>query len=630
MIIRILEKKFVILFILAILLLQSTFGMPVAAKTGEKPKLIFADAGWDSIRIHNEIAAVIIENGYGYKTDVLTGSSPIVIKGLRQGDIDICMEAWTDNIIDVYQPGIAKGEILELSVNYDDNAQGLYVPTYVIKGDKERGIEPSAPGLKSIKDLPKFWQVFKDPDNPSQGRIYGAPPNWVADEILRTKMGTYDLQEEYDYFNPGSDTSLNTSIVSAYEKGEPWVGYYWDPTWITGKYDLTLLEDEPYAQEKWEAGYACEFPGVKVTVAVNKAMVEKAPDVVAFLKNYKTSTKLNSEFLAYMQEHGADMDKTVDWFFKEYEDLWTSWVPKEVANQIKATLGTEQVQSKMDINKFPEAINIKLGIYVEKLVDWLTEHFQGFFDWLATGVKWIVTWIRSILSFIPWFIFIILIFLLGWKMVHWKAGLGYALMTFIIGALGLWNEMILTLSIVLTGVIISIIIGIPIGIYMAYNNKVEAFMKPLLDGAQTMPSFVYLIPAMIFFGLGTVPAVFSTIIYSMPPCIRLTNLGIRRVPTEMREAAYSYGSSTWQVLTKVELPQAMSTIMAGINQATMAAMSMVVISSMIGAKGLGENVLIAINRTDIAMGFDSGISIVFLAIIIDRITQRISNSQENN
>ena len=154
-------------------------------------------------------------------------------------------------------------------------------------------------------------------------------------------------------------------------------------------------------------------------------------------------------------------------------------------------------------------------------------------------------------------------------------------------------------------------------------------MKPLLDGAQTMPSFVYLIPAMIFFGLGTVPAVFSTIIYSMPPCIRLTNLGVRKVPKEMREAAYSYGSSSWQVLTKVELPQAMSTIMAGINQTTMAAMSMVVISSMIGAKGLGENVLIAINRTDIAMGFDSGISIVFLAIIIDRITQRISNSQEN-
>lgn len=595
----------------------------------QKPKLIFADAGWDSIRIHNEIAAVIIENGYGYKTDFITGSSPIVIKGLRQGDIDICMESWTDNIMDVYEPGIKSGEIIELSINYDDNAQGLYVPTYVIKGDKERGIEPLAPELKSIKDLPKYWEVFKDPNNPDKGRIYGAPPNWFSDEILRTKMETYNLKETYDYFNPGSDTSLNTSIVSAYEKGEPWVGYYWDPTWIMGKYDMTLLEDKPFDEVEWNDGYRTEFPGVKVTIAVNKDMVEKAPDVVEFLKNYKTNTKINSELLAYMQDNDVDMDKTVKWFFNEYEDLWTKWVPEEIVNKVKDTMNHEKTQFKGNINKFPESINIKLGIYVEKFVSWLTKHFQGFFDGLATGVNWIVTGIRNMLSFIPWFIFIFLVLLMGWKMIDWKSGFIYAFMMFLIGGLGLWDEMIFTLSIVLTGVVISIIIGIPIGIHMAYNSKVEAFMKPLLDGAQTMPSFVHLIPAMIFFGLGTVPAVFATIIYSTAPCIRLTNLGIRRVPKEMREAAYSYGSSSWQVLTKVELPQALPTIMAGINQTTMAAMSMVVISSMIGAKGLGENVLIAINRTDIAMGFDSGISIVFLAIIIDRVTQRISDKYKD-
>lgn len=141
---------------MAILILQSSFYTYTYADennsdTGGKPKLIFADAGWDSIRIHNEIASVIIENGYGYETDFITGSSPIVIKGLRQGDIDISMESWTDNIMDVYKPGIEKGEILELSTNYDDNAQGLYIPTYVIEGDSERGIEPLAPDLKSIR-----------------------------------------------------------------------------------------------------------------------------------------------------------------------------------------------------------------------------------------------------------------------------------------------------------------------------------------------------------------------------------------------------------------------------------------------------------------------------------------------
>ena len=609
--------------LLILCIFQSSFFSFVYA---EKPELLLADTGWDSIRIHNGIAAFIIENGYGYETDFVTGSSPIAIRGLRQGDIDISMESWTDNIKDVYYPGIENGEIVELSVNFDDNAQGLYVPTYVIEGDSERGIEPLAPDLKSIKDLPKYWELFRDPDNPKKGRIYGAPPNWVSDEILRTKMETYNLEETYEYFNPGSDTALNTSIVSAYEKGEPWVGYYWDPTWITGKYDLTLLKDEPYDEEKWLDGYRTEFPGVKVTIAVNKDMLDTAPEVVEFLNNYQTSTEITSELLAYMQDNDLDIDKTVNWFFNEYEELWTSWVPKDVEEKIREALESKDGRFLIGASQFPEGLRIELGVYVEKFVTWLTESFQGFFDGLAKGINGIVSGIRNVLSFIPWFVFILLIFLLGWKAIHWKTGIMFAIMIFIIGMLGLWDDMIFTLSIVITGVLIAIIIGIPLGIWMARNDKAEAIIKPLLDGAQTMPSFVHLIPAMIFFGLGTVPAVFATIIYSIAPCIRLTNLGIRRVPKEMREAAYSFGSSSWQVLTKVELPQAMPTIMAGINQTTMAAMSMVVISSMVGAKGLGENVLIAINRTDVAMGFDAGISIVFLAIIIDRITQRISNS----
>ncbi|MCG1012245.1 ABC transporter permease subunit [Tepidanaerobacter sp. GT38] len=281
------------------------------------------------------------------------------------------------------------------------------------------------------------------------------------------------------------------------------------------------------------------------------------------------------------------------------------------------------------MNSFPELIKFDPGMYIEALVDWLILNFQGFFDALTDVIKWIVFNIQDGLSFIPWFLFILLIFLLGWKLKSFKSGLGYAMMIMLIGLIGLWEDMIFTLAIVITSVILSIIIGIPIGIYSAYNQKLEALLKPLLDGMQTMPSFVYLIPAMIFFGLGTVPAVFATIVYSTPPCIRLTSLAIKRVPKEMREAAYAFGSSRWQALVKVELPQAMPTIMAGINQTTMLAMSMVVTSSMIGAKGLGENVIIAINRTDIAMGFNSGISIVFLAIIIDRLTQMISKKYEH-
>jgi len=187
------------------------------------------------------------------------------------------------------------------------------------------------------------------------------------------------------------------------------------------------------------------------------------------------------------------------------------------------------------------------------------------------------------------------------------------------------GEMMLTLAVVLVAVVLACLIGVPLGILVAYNSRLGTMIKPVLDAMQTMPSFVYLIPAIMLFGLGSVPAVFATVIYATPPAIRLTNLAIRGVSKEMVEAGHAFGSTTWQILTKIELPQAFPTIMMGINQTTMMAMSMVVISSMIGAKGLGLNVLQAINRINIAMGFEAGISIVFLAITIDRITQGIAD-----
>lgn len=292
---------------------------------GSSDPLVFADAGWESIRFHNHVARIVIEEGYGYKTDEMPGSTPATFQGLQNGDIDIYMEVWTDNL-DTYDEAVESGEVLELSVNFDDNAQGLYVPTYLIEGDAERGIEPLAPDLKSVEDLPKYKELFKDPEDHQKGRIYGSIPGWAVDELLRARIEDYGLNETYNYFSPGSDAALTTSLVSAYEKGEPWVGYYWSPTWVTGKYDLTLLE-EPNP-----------FPATVVTVAVNKEVEKKAPEVVEFLKNYKTSDQLTSEALAYMEDNNADEKATAIWFLKEHEELWTQWVPDEAAQKVKVAL----------------------------------------------------------------------------------------------------------------------------------------------------------------------------------------------------------------------------------------------------------------------------------------------------
>ncbi|MEK3993385.1 proline/glycine betaine ABC transporter permease [Psychrobacillus sp. FSL K6-2365] len=276
------------------------------------------------------------------------------------------------------------------------------------------------------------------------------------------------------------------------------------------------------------------------------------------------------------------------------------------------------------MTEFPE-VRIPIGDVVENFIDFLAMNFEAFFDFIFVISSSMIKGLEAGLLAIPWWIFIIIIFLLGWCFTNLYGGLLFGLFIFLIGTFDLWPETMTTISIVLISVILSLVIGIPLGVGTAFSKTMSTIMRPVLDAMQTMPSFVYLIPVIFFFPLGNVPAVIATIIYALPPVIRLTELGIRNVDKEVVESAQSFGSSTSQMLMKVQLPQALPTIMAGVNQTTMMALSMAVVGSMVGAQGLGERVLYAINRIDISLGFEAGISIVFLAIIIDRITGGIAN-----
>lgn len=278
---------------------------------------------------------------------------------------------------------------------------------------------------------------------------------------------------------------------------------------------------------------------------------------------------------------------------------------------------------------FPESLEFHVAGYVNDLINWLLHSFAGGFDSIASGISYFLVAISAGLGAIPWWGYILFIGILAW-IVNRKiaASIVLALMPVIIGMFGLWDLAIDTLAVIITAVFLSLILGIPLGILMAQVDKARTVMKPILDGMQTMPSFVYLIPAMMFFGLGRVPAVFATLIYAMPPVIRLTNLGIRQVPKATQEAALAYGATKWQLLKEVRIPLAMPNIMAGINQTTMMALAMVVVCSMIGARGLGQEVLLSINRIDVGHGFESGFSIVILAIVIDRITQGFAKRWE--
>jgi glycine betaine/proline transport system permease protein len=270
---------------------------------------------------------------------------------------------------------------------------------------------------------------------------------------------------------------------------------------------------------------------------------------------------------------------------------------------------------------------LPLAKYIDQLVEWLTINFEWFFDSITSVLEGFVEGLVALLTFIPSLLLIAVIGFLAWKVSKWRLALFTVVGLLLIYNLEYWEEMIETLAIVLTAVFISIIIGIPLGIWASQNKVVKQIVTPILDFMQTMPAFVYLIPAIFFFNIGVVPGVVASVIFSMPPTIRLTILGIQQVPSDIIEASEAFGSTTSQRLLKVQLPLAMPNIMAGINQSIMLALSMVVIASMVGAPGLGTEVYRAVTQIKTGIGFEAGLSIVIIAIILDRITQKIGTKK---
>ena len=264
-----------------------------------------------------------------------------------------------------------------------------------------------------------------------------------------------------------------------------------------------------------------------------------------------------------------------------------------------------------------------IGDGVDSAVNYILDNFAPLLDLIAAAIGAVANGIQSALLATPTSVGLAIFVLLS----LWRVGLGFAAFTavslWLVDHMGLWSAMMETLSLVLASTLVAMVIGQPLGIAMARSNRVAAIVRPLLDLMQTMPAFVYLIPAAMFFGLGAVPGTIATVIFSMPPVVRLTNLGIRQVHAEFIEAGNAFGCTAMQLLFKVQLPNALPSIMAGINQTIMLALSMVVIASMIGAGGIGNTVLTGIQRLDVGTGFEGGIAVVILAVILDRITQSL-------
>lgn len=266
---------------------------------------------------------------------------------------------------------------------------------------------------------------------------------------------------------------------------------------------------------------------------------------------------------------------------------------------------------------------IPLDSWVTQGIDWVVVHFRPLFQGIRVPVDYILSGFQQALLGMPSAIAIVIFALIAWQMSTFGMGVATLLSLIAIGAIGAWSQAMVTLALVLTALFFCAIIGLPMGIWLARSDRAAKIIRPLLDAMQTTPAFVYLVPIVMLFGIGNVPGVVVTIIFALPPIVRLTILGIKQVPADLIEAARSFGASPRQMLFKVQLPLAMPTIMAGVNQTLMLALSMVVIASMIAVGGLGQMVLRGIGRLDMGLATVGGVGIVILAIILDRLTQSI-------
>jgi len=265
--------------------------------------------------------------------------------------------------------------------------------------------------------------------------------------------------------------------------------------------------------------------------------------------------------------------------------------------------------------------------WINSGLGWVVEHFRPFFQTVRLPIDGTLNWIQGLLTGLPTLAMIALIGLLAWQFAGRALAIGTTVALLLVAMLGIWPEAMVTLSLVLTSLVFCMAVGLPLGVLLASSDRAQRVMRPVLDAMQTTPAFVYLVPVVMLFGIGNVPGVIVTIVFALAPLVRLTNLGLRQVRPDLIEAARAYGASPWQMLVKVQLPLAMPSIMAGINQALMLSLSMVVIASMIAVGGLGQMVLRGIGRLDMGLATVGGLGIVLLAISLDRLTQAMGKSR---
>ncbi len=614
------------------LLCMSALLLPVSASAACESPIKFGALTWESGQFTSGVLKYIAEEGYGCTVEEVPGAGPALETALSQNDIQIIGEQWIGRS-PIMEDAIAQNKVAVIGDTLKGGAtQGWYVPKYVLEEN---------PGLRRYQDLPKYADLFKDPEDPSKSRFMNCPSGWTC-EIFNTRLlKNTGLGSIFNNAHPGTGAALDAEIASAFEQHKPLLFYYWQPTGLMAKYDFAALEFPDHKDACWQdllladgtSDCVSGFPVSPLGIAVSTPFIESNPELAEVFKKVQfTPDELNGAILE-MSETKRSGDEQALAFLRDNPNVWRSWLSEDAATNLATKLGISL--NGADISADPAASRSDQSALSSSFPSWsletplnnalssVVQNYGDVFRTISTvTLTYLLLPIERLLTVIPPWLIIALVTVLAWfgvRKIWFALACGAGL--FLIGAFGLWGALIDTLALLIVSVLVTVVIGIPIGIAMSGSKLLRKIVTPVLDVMQTMPSFVYLIPVLMLFGIGKVPALFATVIYALPPLIRLTKLGITQVNHEMVEAGRSFGSTHLQLLIWIKLPQALPSIMAGINQAVMMSLAMVVLASMIGAPGLGEDVLQSIQTLNIGQGLQAGTAIVIVAIIIDRITQ---------
>jgi glycine betaine/proline transport system substrate-binding protein len=559
-----------------------------------------SDVGWTDVTATTAITAQLLRS-IGYSATITVLSVPVTFASIKNNDIDVFLGNWMPMQEADRSRYVDEGSIEVVGPNLTGAKYTLAVPAYTY-----------AAGLHDFKDIKEFAPQLKD-------SIYGIEPGNDGNRLVLKMLKENLFGLSGFKLIESSEQGMLAQVERAFHDRQPVVFLAWEPHPMNLRFDLKYLSggDEVFGPN---------FGGATIYTVARRGYTAQCPNVGRLLSNLKFTLRGESEMMAaILDRHEAPDIAAAEWL-RANPTTTKAWLQGVVTVDGKPALGALAQETPPPrpggFEQWVVSHKIPVGDAMAVAIEFIKTHGTFFFNGISIVIRGTVDGMTALLRAVPAPALIVAAVALAWvlrRSLPLAAFVALA-MLFILNQ-GYWLATLETLSLVMVATLVSTAIGVPIGIAAAHRPRLFSALRPVLDLMQTLPTFVYLIPTLVLFGLGVVPGLISTVIFALPAPIRLTHLGISSVPKPLLEAGEAFGATPMQLLFKVELPCAASTIIAGITQCIMLSLSMVVIAALVGAGGLGVPVVRALNSVQVGMGFEAGFAIVLLAIVLDRVSR---------